>query len=211
MTKGADKKREQIRQGWTRRDLHVGLSVYKKPVFADCVVLIWRFIAVRGEQTAATSSTRSARGVSGGTAGGRHASMPTAAVLRQRQGGLGGQVGRDEEPARPGTDGLSAFTSTNSHTVHNLPQKLFSELPAGRQRTCASSRITAFSKTTLTKPVITHKPERSYSFESRCSVEGGQMDVIHKIINLRKASTKDKMMNHLTLKRCIKLLQHHCV
>lgn len=36
--------------------------------------------------------------------------MPAAAVVRQRQGRLGGQVGRDEVPGCSGTDGISAPT-----------------------------------------------------------------------------------------------------
>lgn len=79
-----------------------------------CVFLLR---AVWGEPTSTAGPADAAGGVSGGAAGGGDAAMPAAAVLRQWQSRLGGQVGRDEVPVRPGTDGVSAPTLKGQDTI----------------------------------------------------------------------------------------------
>lgn len=102
--------------------------------------------AVRRDTSSAAGLADAAGGVSRGAAGGGGAAMPTAAILCQWQSRLGGQVGRDEVPCRPGTDGVSAPTFKG--TGHNL---LFFFLPFCTQR--KPVLFSLFSTCELTAPL----------------------------------------------------------
>lgn len=130
----------KIKNGLSELGIFMTVRLTFEVFHVVCFFFLNFLLAVWGEPASVTGAADVAGGVQGGAAGRGDAEMPTAAVLCQWEGCLGGQVGRDEVPGCPGTDGVSAPTLKG----HELVQKtsgafikmMVNMLPSHQMKSC---------------------------------------------------------------------------